>query len=461
MKPPKSVPVYDLIDSQKMVQYMWRYTLHIQATQIPFAVAFDEALDFTLLARAVNTEIERNDCLRLRVFRDGWRVRQFFLPEYRLKTIPLKTFSSPQEQEDCFNADASRKLEVFRGETFRIVFFRSHDGRCGVYLNASHMIMDAMAAFIFFKDLMEVYDCLRNGAPLPKPMGSYEAIIRQELNDPGHAAFVERETAVLEEWMAKDRQPAFCGINGPRALDRERRLRRDPDLTLPSVFMPLFDEAHCLRLRLTPEESAAVDAFVAENRLSPEWVVQLGLRIRFSQLNRRVNDTTFWVLCPRRKTVTEKRCGGTLASPMPWREILPGETTFRQALAQMAESQVFLFRHSDVPFISMRNSERRLFRANLMQSPNSMMFSYLPLQENTFGDRTYTFTGYNFGHYVIPVYTLALRDPATGCYVFCYIHRTHLHTDAEVRRFHEGAVRAILSGISDPDKTINAIMEEL
>lgn len=461
MKPPKGLPVYDLIHSQKMVQYMWRYTLHMQATQIPFAVAFDEALDFTALARAVNIEIARNDCLRLRVFRDGLRIRQFFLPEYRLEKIPLKTFSSRQEQEDCFNADASRKLDVFGGEMFRVIFFRSCDGKCGVYLNVSHMTMDAMAAFIFFRDLMEVYDSLQNGDPLPKPMGSYEAIIRQELNDPDLAAFVEKESKILEEWMAKDRQPTFCGINGPKALDRERRLRRNPNLTLPSVFMPLFDEAHCVKMQLNREDSAVIDAFVAENRLSPEWVVQLGLRIRLSQLNRQVNDTTFWVLCPRRKTVTEKRCGGTLASPMPWREILPGGMTFRQALAQMAESQAFLFRHSDVPFVTFRSSEKRLFHANLMQSPNSMMFSYLPLQENTFGGRRFKFTGYNFGHYVIPVYTLALRDPDTGCYVFSYIHRTHLHTDEEVRRFHEGAVRAILSGIADPDQTINTIMEEL
>lgn len=461
MRPPKGLPVYDLIDSQKMVQYMWRYTLHTQATQIPFAVAFDEALDFELLARAVNTEIARNDCLRLRVFRDGLRLRQFFLPEYRLDNIPRKAFASRQEQEDCLNADAARKLDVFRGETFRVILFSTHDGKCGVYLNVSHMAMDAMAAFIFFRDLMEVYDCLKTGAPLPKPMGSYEAIIRQELNDEGHAAFVERETAVLEEWIKKDRPPTFCGLNGPKALDRERKLRRDPNATLASVYSPLFDTVHCLKLRLSKADSAAIDAFVEKHRVSPEWVVQLGLRIRLSQLNRRVNDTTFWVLCPRRRTVTEKRCGGTLASPMPWREILPGETTFRQALAQMAQSQAFLFRHADVPFTAMRNSERRLFRANLMQSPNSMMFSYLPLSENTFGGRRYEFTGYNFGHYVIPVYTLALRDPSAGCYAFTYIHRTHLHTDEEVRRFHEGAVRAILSGISDPDKTINDIMEEL
>ena len=69
MKPAKGEKVYKLIHSQEMVQYMWKYSVHIQSTQIPLSVAFDEELDFTVLARAVNEEIARNDCMRLRIFR--------------------------------------------------------------------------------------------------------------------------------------------------------------------------------------------------------------------------------------------------------------------------------------------------------------------------------------------------------------------------------------------------------
>ena len=85
MKPKNGEQVYKLIHSQEMVQYMWKYSVHRQSTQIPLAIAFDEELDFKLLARAVNIEIERNDCMRLRIFRDGMKVRQYFLNEYKLE----------------------------------------------------------------------------------------------------------------------------------------------------------------------------------------------------------------------------------------------------------------------------------------------------------------------------------------------------------------------------------------
>ena len=461
MRPKNGERVYRLIHSQEMVQSMWRYTLHMQATQIPVAVAFDEDLDFRILARAVNAEIARNDCLRLRIFREGTRIRQFFLPEYRLERIRVKTFVSREEQEAYLNADAAAKLDVFGGECFRIVFFRTCDGKSGVYLNVSHMMMDFVAAFIFFRDLMAVYDSLKNGTPMPKPLSKYEDIVQNEQDNPALEARLEKEGKLLDDWVVMDRRPKFCLMNGQGIVDRHSRLVRKPDLNMPFVYMPLNDATHLLKLRLSPEDSQRISAFIEENGLSAEWVLQLGLRTYLSKLNRHANDSMFWVLCPRRKTVKEKRCGGTLASPMPWREILPESLTFRQAIGQLRGTQAFLFRHADVPFTTIRKSELKRFHMTLLQSCNSMMFSYLPLDEKTFGGRRYELQGYNFGHYVMPVYTIAMRDPWTGCYVFSYIHRLWLTSDEDVLRFHDGVVRTLLAGIEDLDKTLGEIMEEV
>ena len=38
------------------------------------------------------------------------------------------------------------------------------------------MIMDFVAVFLFFKDLMAVYDSMKNGTDLPKPLAKYEDI---------------------------------------------------------------------------------------------------------------------------------------------------------------------------------------------------------------------------------------------------------------------------------------------
>lgn len=461
MRPANGEKVYKLIHSQEMVKYMWKYSVHRQSTQIPLSIAFDEELDFSVLARAVNEEIARNDCMRLRIFREGFKVRQFFLDEYRLDKILIKAFSSKDEQMRYFDSVAATELDVFGGETFKIIFFRTSENKCGIFICASHIIMDFVAAFGFFKDLMAVYDSLKGSQPMPRPLGKYEDIIAKEQDNPELQERILRDKAELDEWVAKDRTPFYNAVNGTRVLDFQRKLLHKRDMNMPHIYLPVLDKTNLVKCRLSESDSKKIDTFIKENQLSGEWVIQLGFRIYLSKLNRNTNDTLFWVLCPRRRTVKEKRCGGTLASPMPWREILDDNKSFMDTIQQLSESQIFLFRHSDVPFTEIRQMERDRYGLSLMQTANSMMFSYLPSGENSFGDRQYEFAAYNFGHYVMPVYALTMQEAATGNFIFSYIHRLFLTKDEEIISFNDGVVRAILKGIENPEKTIGEILEEL
>ncbi len=461
MKPKNGEQVYKLIHSQEMVQYMWKYSVHMQSTQIPLAIAFEEELDFKVLARAVNIEIERNDCMRLRIFRDGLKVKQFFLNEYKLDKILIKEFQSKEEQVKYFDSVASTKLNVFGGETFRIIFFRTAENKCGVFICASHMIMDFAGAFLFFKDLVAVYDSLKNREPLPRPLAKYEDIIIKEQDNPELEEKILRDKAELDEWVAKDRIPFYNAINGTKVLDFQRKIFHNKDMTMPHIYLPVLDSTNLVKCHLSVEDSRKIDSFIKENQFSPEWVIQLGFRIYLSKLNRHTNDTLFWVLCPRRRTVKEKRCGGTLASPMPWREILDDNKSFIDTVRQLSESQIFLFRHSDVPFTEVRQMERDRYGLSLMATSNSMMFSFLPAGDKPFGDREYDFSAYNFGHYVMPVYALTMQEASTGRFVFSYIHRLFLTKDEDVYAFNDGVVRTLLKAVENPDKTIGEILEEI
>lgn len=461
LKPSENTPVYNLINSQKMVQYMWKYTIHMQTTQIPFAIAFEEDMDFQILARAMNIEIERNDCLRLRIFKNKGEIRQFFLPEYRLEKILVKDFETKEQANEYFNKVSKEKLDVRKGETFRVIFFRYEKNKCGIYFTVSHMIMDAAAVFMFFNDLVAVYDSMKNGTPMPREMTKYEDIIKKELSDENLEEYIAGEKQILADFVKGENPPMYCGINGTKALDRERKLTRNPELSAPSVYFPLTDKADCKKCVISRADSEIIKKYADENKLSPEWLIQAGLRIYLSKLNGNLGDTYLWVLCARRRTVKEKRCGGTLASPMPWREILPLSMNFREAIGKIAEDQNFLFRHCDVPFTDIRDNERKLFGYNIMQTANSMMFSYLPGLDGFFSGREYEFMGFSMGYYCMPLYILTLYDRKNACYKFNFIHRTSIYTAKDIDDFSNGVVKTIIAGINNPDKTIKEITEEV
>ena len=460
MKPRRGEKVYKLTHAQEEIRYMWKYSIHRQSSQIPCSVAFEEDFDFRILARAVNIEIERNDCLRLRIFRDGLDIKQYFVDEYKLDRILVKEFSSKQEQEQYFDKVSSEALDVYGGETFKLIFFRT-EKKSGIYIKASHMVMDFLAIFIFFKDLLSVYDSLKNGTPLPKPLAKYEEVMVKEQSDPGFKEKAEKDTRVVEEMFVKDRRAFYNALNGPKVLDWQEKLLRNKNLNMPYIHMPFNDSTHLLKLPLSDGDSKTIGDFIKANNLSPEWVIQLGFRIYFSKINRHTNDTVFWTLCPRRRTVKEKRCGGNLASILPWREILDDNATFMDSVVQLSQTQATLFRHCDVPFAQVRAMERRNFNLSLVQTACSMMFSFLPSREDFFEGRKYEFSAYNFGHYTMPIYAITMQSPSTGRFVFSYLHRTFITKDNDVYRFHDGVVRTILKGVMNPEKTIGEILEEI
>ena len=70
MKNKMAGTAYDLIPSQQTMHYMLKYSLHKQVMQIPMSLTVSEKLDFDTLQKAVEIECRRNDCMRLRYFKE-------------------------------------------------------------------------------------------------------------------------------------------------------------------------------------------------------------------------------------------------------------------------------------------------------------------------------------------------------------------------------------------------------
>ena len=113
--------VYDLTPAQDMIQFMLKYSFfHKQVTQIPESIITEREIDFDLMKKALNIEIERNDCMRLRFFKEKGKIKQYFLETFSLDEIPVLKFKSEEEQVETLTADAQTPIRILKGETFRI-----------------------------------------------------------------------------------------------------------------------------------------------------------------------------------------------------------------------------------------------------------------------------------------------------------------------------------------------------
>lgn len=455
-------PIYPLIPPQEMIQYMLKYSFfHKQVTQIPDSIIVSEQIDFDLMTKAFNIEIERNDCLRLCFFKKNGQIMQYFRDPYRIGSVPILEFSSDEERNEVLTADAQKPIRMLKGEIFRLKYFKMYDGRCGIYINIHHLVMDNAAVFFFFGDLFAVYDHLKKGTLMPKPLGSYEERIKKELDYVADKSNLEREKQAYTEYITKNGEPLYLGVEGPKLLEAERKRKKDPSIMAPSLFDPIHDKADLAKRVVPLELSEKVFKFMKENNISGECLVQLAMRLHLSKINGGHLDTYFISLCTRRRTLPEKRSGGTVTAPLPWRVHLEENDTFADALDKMADAQVWAYRHMDYPYLEYRDLQRELFNYSAAAASSTMMFSWLPIDEKTLNGREYEYVGYGLGRYIMVLYTFAMKDVHSGCLKISYLHRTKFISTEDIDSLHSGTIKALELGISDPNMTVSKLLEKM
>lgn len=455
-------PVYPLIPPQEMIQFMLKYSFfHKQVTQIPDSIIVSQKIDFDVMTEAFNIEIERNDCLRLVFFKQNGNIMQYFRDPYRIGNVPLYNFKSDEEREKVLTADAQKPIKMLKGEIFRLKYFTTYDGRYGVYINIHHLVMDNAAVFAFFNDLFAVYDHLKNGKPMPKPLGSYEDRIKRELAYVEDKSNLEKEKEAYTEYITRNGEPVYLGVEGPKLLEAERKKKKDPSINAPSLFDPIHDKAELTKTTFSPELSEKFFAFCENNNVSPECLVQLALRMHLSKINNGHLDTYFICLCTRRRTLIEKRSGGTVTAPLPWRVHLEEDDTFMSALDKMADAQVWAFRHMDYPYLEYRDLQRELFNYSAAAGSSTMMFSWMPINEKSINGWEYEYVGYCLGRYIMVLYTFAMKDAHSGCLKISCLHRTKFVSVEDIKALQNGTKKALEIGLENPNISVKELLEKM
>lgn len=119
MKPKAGTEVFELIPSQKMINFMLKYSFfHKQVIQIPMSIVTSTPIDFDVLKKALNIEIERNDCMRLRFYKEHGEFYQYFLDKFVVEDVPVVTFSTEEEQQaygSLITYNLQRTIPAVRG----------------------------------------------------------------------------------------------------------------------------------------------------------------------------------------------------------------------------------------------------------------------------------------------------------------------------------------------------------
>lgn len=465
-------PLYELTQSQDAIMFMLAFSRHKQVTQIPTSLALGADIDFDKLEEAVNIEIKRNDCLRIRLKKAGVtlaggkipvpKYKQYFLPEYEVRGIKRLKFDTDEQKDAFFGKDAGTPIEVTKDEVFRIYFFTDKDGKNGLYFNVSHLIMDAYGVCVFYFDLLGVYLSLVRGTDLPKPLKPFEEVIKDELAYLNDKEAYEADRKFYEQYLKEGGEPYYTGVHGHEMLDKQRIKEHNPDLHVPDAYTMDHDEAEMLYCKIPADVSRKLLVFCQANNIAPEAVLEQGFRTYASVRNFRQKDIYSMLICNRRTKIKTKYTGGCMMVPFMFRTIISEDKTFMEALDIINAVRIKLYQHMNFPYATARAMSMSYFRYRPTQAPAFMMFSWIPVPPLPDGlDIKFDFKFYNMGYYVLPLYMVAMPNYTDGTIDIAYLYRPSYITEENLRDFNDKAVKVIEQGLDDPGITVGELLDSI
>ena len=456
----KKIPydLYDLIPSQETMHLMVKYSFKKQIVQIPCSIVVDSDINFDLMQKAFEIEIERNDSLRNRFTVVDKQLKQYFLPTFKM-TVPKKFFRSKEEQEAFFDKDAKKPVKFKDCIPFRMMFFKTAGVGSGIYFNVSHLAMDALGMVVTLLDMLRVYYALKKGEEIPATLDSYEEYIQGEFKKLADEKKQAKHAKFYEEYWDKDKEPFYAGVHGPDFLEKARKKQKNPNLRVPAAYNPLYSSCKQLTLHIEPELSAKIFSFCRANSIAPESLFMFALRTHCSSINYRTDDVFMMVTCSKRATNKEKNMSGCLTQPIQVRTIIPEDKTFMEGLKEYTRVRTQLYRHLDYPYIKARDMSRDVYGYNLIQGPACMMFTWLPLPIDIDLGFKVEFKLHDLGAYFTPLYTICSPDPKDKGINMNYLYRHKLSTEEQIRKLHENALKTIIAGIENNDITVAELLD--
>ena len=452
---------YDLTSGQQLLLYSQTFTVHKQINNIFTLMLLEKKLDFEVLKAAIEYAYEQNDAFRLRFTKIDRKIKQYFIPTERPQTEVLDFSGKTQADMDkCLYKYAHTPFKIIDKPMSKVFLLHSWDGMDGIYFGVSHMILDSWGICVFLQFVMEVYEAMKSGNPMPKPLSPLEPMLQQELTYKDSPQYQKD----LEFWQNEFKRlpgPLLSHINGPSILENYRLKKKDPNLTYAHTLGIRTSARHEV-LYVAKEKVDKIQRYCEENKISMQAAFMFGVRTALSKLNNRQDNIGFTPTFARRGTLQEKRAGGTRVHSSTFRNIMAEDVTFEKACQIIFGQQMAIYRHADCDTIEIINMEAKAYsRKGYFTGWYPMIFTFQPVKLVVSDGTPIHTKWYCNGAFSSPHYLTIMDADGTGALRCYHEYQKHVVTAQRLREFQSLIEQAVMAGIENPSATIGEILDRL
>ena len=461
----KSV-TYPLVAAQKMHENWIKTYKTQQVSGVSIVASLKAEIDFGLLKKCIQLEIQRSGCTRVRFTKpDAFGEVQQYIVDRDARDIPLKDLSGlTMEQAD--NQMQQWAYETFDGDDIpmcEFIMVKLPEGYQGFFVHMDHRLIDSCGLVVMVNDLMALYTHYRFGGDYPKDLADYEIMLKKDLARANNEKRMAKDKKFWDEQLDQLGEPLYSDIQGPSVLEQSRKRHgndklRAADIELKNLFVQVKDYV------LEPEPTRALGDFCMNHQLSMTNLLLLGIRTYLSKVNDGQEDITIQNFISRRSTHDEWTSGGSRTIMFPCRTVIDSETDFLSAAYEIQNIQNKIYMHSNYDPAKIQEEMKRRYHTPDNTSYESCYLTYQPLpvkMENPhLHDVQQHSKWFANGAATKKMYLTVSHTPQGGMN-FSFHYQTAELVEHDMELMYYYLMRILFKGIAEPDMSIREIIEQI
>lgn len=434
---------YDLAPSQDVAYLQCKYSLFKRVINILTSITFEETIDFDIMLKAYNKMVERHDCLGIKFAKKKGALMQRFGQAEQLQSIPVFTFKTQKEQEEFVDKVREKPIKYLKGKVIEPYFINTFDGKQMVFLKVCHLVLDIYGIGIIFKDLIEIYNALKDNKPMPEPPTKFQDVVRNDLERKNNKEYYEKSKQYFTKLLSENSEPYYAGLHGENNKLWQKRVAKGKH-GMPLFLIQNDTKEFCYKISADIVDKAF--KYCEENNCSIATLLFYICTVATAKINNNPQNLLPLILYNCRSAPIEKKCGGSKAQSVACYVHFDYQTSFEESFKQFNKHHFTLSRHYGFPDRDFETILHKTYKSSYLEMYYSFALSFmmLDLPENI------KFDVYSNQKGALPAYIVQLLNTKTKEIDMYYDVQTKIISQNDVESFHKNYISLIEQIIENP-----------
>ena len=435
---------YNLSTAQDVPYMQCKYSLYKRVINILSSIVLDEEVDFELMDQAFKLLVERNDCLRIRFFKKRGKLMQYFGDSGKnSKKVPVLSFETKQQQDAFIDKIRKNAIDYMRGVVIEPYFIHTYDNRYMVFFKICHLVADLYGINVLYKDLLNVYNALKEGEALPPAPESFEEIIKKDIEKDSNGNLEEKHLEYFTDLLTNNPEPFYAGIHGPKNPTWQKQLKKH-QRGVPIILVR--NKTQTYRHKIDTDLVEKVLTYCQDNRCSPANFLFYASSVASAKLNGNLRNIIPLGLYHCRTSAQEKHCAGTKVQSAACYTKIDYTLSFEDNLKAFSIAQNGLYRHIKFKERAFEDLMHGIYRASPLQIYYALAYSLIPLDM----PEGVEFNVYTNGRGALPAYVIQVLNAKTKDIDMAYDVQIKTTSEEDVSNFHTYYLNVLKQALDDP-----------